>query len=167
MSMVRQGAELRRRKQILPNPRKPEKQHYRNLVAQNAIRANLFDALGNYKYCSACIIHTFGIGSQRLACQRSIKQREAITPHVDMSKSEAVNDRLQKFVVLPEGIDKFSMWWATVEDDDQVKVCYSHGLAQTLKLRKTVSGRIFLNSLMRSTGSAGAITTLPKIHTTW
>ena len=31
--------------------------NYRNLVAQNAwMSSNLFDALGNYKYCSACIV---------------------------------------------------------------------------------------------------------------
>ncbi len=73
VSMVRQDAELRHCKQVLPNPKKPEKQHYRNLVAQNTWnRSNLFVALGNYKYCS--------IGSQRLTRQRSIKQREALTP---------------------------------------------------------------------------------------
>ena len=46
VSLVRQGAELRHSKRVLPHQKKPDKQHYRNLVAQNAwIRANLFDAL--------------------------------------------------------------------------------------------------------------------------
>ena len=65
LSLTQQGAELRHSKCILPNPKKWDKQHYRNSVAQSAwIRANLFDALGNYKYCSACIINTLGIGSR-------------------------------------------------------------------------------------------------------
>jgi len=82
-----QGAELRHSKHVLPNPKKRSKQHYRILVTQNAwIRANLLDALGNYKYCSACIINTSGIGSQWLVHQRSIKQRETLTPLVHMSK---------------------------------------------------------------------------------
>ena len=94
-SLVRHGAELRHCKNVLPNPKKPHVQHYRNLVRQNAwIRSNLFDALGNYKYCSTCIISTLGIGSQRLTHQRSVKQHEAHIPIVDMSKSSIVNDHL-------------------------------------------------------------------------
>ena len=97
---------------------------YRNLVAQNAwIRANLFDALGNYKYC---ILQTLDIGSQRLARQRSIKQREAHTPFKHMSKSEVIIDRLQSFVVMPEGTENFMQWWDTVQNTDQVKVRYPH-----------------------------------------
>jgi hypothetical protein len=105
ISLVRQGAELRHSKRVLPHPKKSDKQHYRNLGTKCFmwIRANLFDALGNYKYCSACIIHTLDIGSQRLVHQRSIKQREALTPLVHVSKSEIVNDRLENFVVMPEG----------------------------------------------------------------
>ena len=118
---------MRHSKRVLPHPKKPDKQHYRNLVAQNAwIRANLFDALGNYKYCSACILQTLGIGSQRLAHQRSIKQREALTPLVHMSKSDVINNRLQDCVVMPEGIDNFNHWWSTILDPDQVQVRYPH-----------------------------------------
>lgn len=43
-----------------------------------------------------------------------------------MTKSEVVNDHIEKFVVLPEGVDNFESWWATAEDTDQVKVRYSH-----------------------------------------
>ena len=43
LSLKRQGAELRHSKQVLPNPKKPDNEYYRNLVARNAwIRANLF-----------------------------------------------------------------------------------------------------------------------------
>ena len=48
------------------------------------IRSNLFDAVGNY---TTCIVSILGIGSQHLAHQRSIKQREAHIPVVDMTKS--------------------------------------------------------------------------------
>ena len=42
---------------MLPEPRKPGKAHYRNLVAQNEwIHSNLFDGLGNYRYCQACTV---------------------------------------------------------------------------------------------------------------
>ena len=101
-SLVRQGAELRHCKNVLPNPKKPDIQHYQNLVQQNAwIRSNLCDALGNYKYCSACIIFTLGIGSQRLTHQRSVKQREAHIPIVDMSKSSIANEYLEEYGVMP------------------------------------------------------------------
>ena len=74
-AFTRRDIELRHRKRVLPNPRKPDKQHYRNLVAQNEwIRGNLFDALGNYRFCQACISETLQVGSQRLAHQRTIKR---------------------------------------------------------------------------------------------
>ena len=55
-SFVCRDQELRHSKRVLPEPRKPDKLNYCNLVAQNHwIRSNLFDALGNYKYCQKCI----------------------------------------------------------------------------------------------------------------
>ena len=167
-SLVRQGAELRHSKQVLPHPKKPDRLHYRNLVAQNAwIRANLFDAVGNYKYCSSCIVHTLDIGSQRLAHQRSVKQREAHAPLVDMSKSDVVNDRLENFVFMPDGVDNFALWWASVQDTDQVKVRYphaEHGLARKpsnsakRSVREDFLKFVDENSQPngRNTGSAGA-----------
>ena len=71
----RTGRELRHSKRVLPEPRKPDKLHYRNLVAQNQwIRNNLRDALGNYRYCQKCINKVLRIGTQRLAHQRAIKR---------------------------------------------------------------------------------------------
>ncbi len=49
-----------------------------------------------------------------------------------MSKSDVAVNRLEKFVVLPDGVDNFKVWWATVEGTDLVKVHYphsQHGLA--------------------------------------
>ena len=132
--LIRQGAELRHCKSVLPNPKKPDVQHYRNRVKQNAwIRSNLFDALGNYKYCSACIISILGIGSQRLLHQRRIKQREAHIPIVDMSKSSIANERLEEYVVMHPEADNFKKWWDTLADTELVKVRYpydQHGLAR-------------------------------------
>ena len=127
LSFRRQGTELRHSGRVLPNSRKPDTQHYRNLVQQNKwIRSNLFDAVGNYKYCSTCIVSILGIGSQRLAHQRSIKQREAHIPIVGMTKSTTVNDHLEDFVVMPPEGDNFKEWWDTVEDTEQVQVRYPH-----------------------------------------
>jgi len=64
-----------------------------------------------------------------------------------MSKSDVVNDRLENFIVRPEGVDNFVHWWATDQNTDQVKVRYphaQHGMARKLQTWKNVqSGRIF------------------------
>ncbi len=49
-----------------------------------------------------------------------------------MSKSDVAVNRLEKFVVLPDGVDNFKVWWTIVEGTDLVKVHYphsQHGLA--------------------------------------
>ena len=123
-SLVRTGGELRHSKRVLPEPRKL---HYRNIVAQNEwIRANLFDALGNYRYCQRCINKVLGIGTQRLAHQRAIKRREALIPVVDMTKLEVANQGLQGFVMMPEDHSNFAQWWATLEGASVVSVRFPH-----------------------------------------
>ena len=60
-SMLRQGSELKRRKLSNLNPRKPDFQHYRDLVKQNEwLRNNIFDPLGNYLFCSTCVNAALG-----------------------------------------------------------------------------------------------------------
>ena len=133
-SLVRQGLDLRKRKRKLLSPRKPNKLHYRNLVAQNKwIRSNLFDALGNYKYCQRCITLILKIGTQRLAHQRTVKQCQAHAPLVHMTKSEVLVDHLEEYVVLPDGQEFFDSWWDSVGNAEAVQVRYpheSHGLAR-------------------------------------
>jgi hypothetical protein len=91
-SLVRADIELRHSKTVLPNPVKPDKIHYRNLVAQNQwIRSNLFDALGNYKFCQTCINSVLEVGTQRLAHQRTIKRRLALFPLATLTKSDVMN----------------------------------------------------------------------------
>ena len=113
---------------------KPDKSHYRNLVAQNEwIRSNLFDALGNYKFCQSCINSVLEIGTQRLAHQWTIKRRQALLPKVTMTKSDVINKHLEEMVVMPESEDNFKKWWPSQVDTDVVDVRYpheSHGLAR-------------------------------------
>ena len=131
-TFTRRDIELRHRKRVLPNPRKPDKQHYRNLVAQNEwIWGNLFDAL---RYCQACISETLQVnGSQRLARQRTIKRRQALIPLLSMTKSDVISNHLEEKAVMPEGQDNFKEWWPTLTETDIVNVHYpheSHGLAR-------------------------------------
>ena len=62
-----------RRQHINPALRKPDTQHYWYFKKQNEwLRENMFDALGNYLYCSPCICNAFGISTQRLARQQNV-----------------------------------------------------------------------------------------------
>lgn len=46
-----QGTELKKRKSRLPHPKHPERDHYRDINAQNEwLRGNVFDAMGNYMF---------------------------------------------------------------------------------------------------------------------
>ena len=133
-SLVRQGLDLRKRKRQLPTPKKPDKLHYRNLVAQNKwIRSNLFDALGNYKYCQKCITMILKIGTQQLAHQTAVKQHQAHAPLVHMTKSEVLVDHLEEYVVLPDGQEFFDSWWDSLGNAELVQIRYpheSHGLTR-------------------------------------
>ena len=133
-SFVRSDHELRHSKMVLPEPKKPDKTHYRNLVAHNEwIRSNLFDDLGNYRYCQSCITEVYGIGSQRLAHQRSVIRKQGLIPLVSMTKSDVVSNKLEGRVVMPDSQDNFKKWWPTLSDTDVVNVSYpheSHGLAR-------------------------------------
>ena len=58
--LVHQGSELKRKIAINPHPAKSDVTHYRDLVRQNEwLRQNMFDSLGNYLYCCACIRAAF------------------------------------------------------------------------------------------------------------
>ena len=71
----RQGSELKRRKTINPNPKKPDFDHYRDLS-----KHNVFDALGNYLFCSKCIHNALGVSYQRLSHQRKVKRAQFNQP---------------------------------------------------------------------------------------
>lgn len=62
--LAHRGLALKRYQYVNPAPRKPDKQHYRDVKKQNEwLRENMFDALGNYLYCSPCICNAFGIST--------------------------------------------------------------------------------------------------------
>ena len=74
--LKRQGSELKRRKVSNPHPKHPEHELYRDLVKQNDwLRANVFDGLGNYLFCSKCIHVALGVSYKRLARQRRVKRK--------------------------------------------------------------------------------------------
>ena len=72
--MVHQGTTLKKQKCINPNPKRTNSTPYRDVKRQNEwLRSNVFDSMGNYLYCSACICAALDISKQRLARQRHMK----------------------------------------------------------------------------------------------
>ena len=55
-NLRQQGTELRKTKARLPIPKHSDRQHYRDINAQNEwLRGNVFDSMGNYMFCHSCI----------------------------------------------------------------------------------------------------------------
>ena len=128
--LKRQGSEIKRR-QV---PTNEDKQHYRNLVAQNEwLRANVFDAMGNYLFCQQCITVALQISKQRLVQQRCVKRNQYQKPVVEMSKENARAEKLQSFVLMPDELDTaFVKWWDSIPAAHIVRVRHPyerHGLA--------------------------------------
>ena len=129
--LTHHGSALKRRQHINPAPRKPDTQHYRDVKKQNEwLRENMFDALGNYLYCSPCICNAFGISSQRLARQRNVKRKLASQPVIEMKKSDVEEQSLGEYVLMPDACDlSFMVWWRSLESDTMVEVRYpAYGL---------------------------------------
>lgn len=75
IQLRQQGTELKKRKAKLPHPKCPEREHYRDISAQNEwLRGNVFDAMGNYLFCHNCIKKALKVSSQRLTRQRNVKR---------------------------------------------------------------------------------------------
>ncbi len=115
-SMEHSGTELNKtKKKKDPYPKRSESdfQHYRDITRQNEwLRANMFDSLGNYLYCSHCIKATFKISNDRLAHQRSIKRSECQNPIMEFTKAEAEEKRLNQYTIMPTDIEtSFTRWW--------------------------------------------------------
>ena len=122
------GSELKKRKAIYPNPKRTDRTHYRDIVRQNEwLRANVFDSLGNYLYCAACIRAAFGVSKSRLTRQRNIKRSESQQPTTEMTKMEVEDERLGKYVVMPSTVDlSFKSWWRALEPTATVEVRFPH-----------------------------------------
>ena len=127
--MVHTGSELKRRKRLNPNPKRTGAVQYRDLSRQNHwLKANMFDSMGNYLYCSACIRAAFGLSTARLTCLRLVKRRECSEPIATMTKVEVEEQRLGQCVVMPSTLDcSFKSWWRSVDPTDQVEVRTPHG----------------------------------------
>ena len=92
--LVHQRTELMKKKKVNPNPKTPGT-HYRDVKAQNEwLRENVFDAMGNYLFCCACVRIAFGISKQRIARQRAIKRKqfkEPLRSQLMLKRSALVN----------------------------------------------------------------------------
>ena len=126
--MKRQGTELKRCKSINPHPKQPAREQYRDLVKQNEwLRNNVYDSLGNYLFCSRCVHHALGVSYQRLSRQRSNKRCENSEPIRSMTKAEVEEERLGKYVIMPQGCElSFMAWWKQLASTAIVNVRYPH-----------------------------------------
>lgn len=126
--LVHQGSELKRRRLINPSPKR-DTIHYRDLVKQNEwLRNNIFDSLGNFLYCAACVRASLGVSKARLTRQRNIKRQQSQLPIVELPKSEVEEKRLGDCVVMPISLETpFSLWWRSLDSSTVVQVRYPHG----------------------------------------
>jgi hypothetical protein len=114
----------------------PKEGEHKNITAQNQwMRESLFDAYGNYLYCTSCISRTLGVNRTRLSRLRVTKVHQYQEPIKAMTKKEVVENKLESFVLHP-GLDSstvvVSEWWKSLNDMDEVEVKYPyerHGLA--------------------------------------
>ena len=133
-NILRQGSELKSRKKVNPNPRKPNFQHYRDLVKQNEwLRNNIFDPMGNYLFCSRCVHGALGVAYQRLSRLRNIKKAQFSNPVQLMTKCAVEEAKLGDSVIMPSDCNQsFVQWWKSLDPDSQVSVRYpyqKHGLS--------------------------------------
>ena len=127
--MVRTGSELKRRKRLNPNPKRTGAVQYRDISRQNNwLKANMFDSMGNYLYCSACIRIAFGLSTRRLTRLQLVKRRECSEPIATMTKLEVEEHCLGQYVVMQSTLDcSFKSWWRSVDPTDEVEVRTPHG----------------------------------------
>ena len=87
----------------------------------------MFDAIGNYLFCSPCIRGAFHITQQRLTQQRNVKRKASQHPTLKMKKTEVEEQRLDQYVVMPTECDQsFPVWWRSLESTTVVSVKYPH-----------------------------------------
>ena len=127
-AMVHQGSDLKRKIAVNPHPKRADTTPYRDLVRQNEwLRQNVFDSLGNYLYCAACIHAALGVSKDRLTRQRNIKCKQSQQPTVDMVKSEVEEKRLGSYVIMPANVQaSFKNWWRSRSPSAIVQVRFPH-----------------------------------------
>ncbi|XP_070578689.1 uncharacterized protein [Ptychodera flava] len=126
------GNVLKKRQSAHQEPVKGSNRQWRNIVEENRwIRGNLFDPAGNYLFCQQCIIAVLDVSRQRLASQRDIKRQEFLNPVVLLTKRHVTNEKLEKYVLIPDNSLQWDEWWASLSSDDEVEVrqfAARHGL---------------------------------------
>ena len=127
-TMVHQGNALKKRKRTNPNPKRSGSIPYRDVKQQNEwLQSNVFDSMGNYLYCCACICAAFSISKQRLARQRKIKRQQSQHPIVEMSKAQVEEKSLGKYVIMPDSEESsFKTWWQSLPELAVISVRYPY-----------------------------------------
>jgi len=97
------------------------------LTPSGVLLIRVFDSMGNYLYCGACVRSALGIGRQRIACQRQIKQLQSQQLLSQMTKTNVEEKCLAEFVIMPDGTEKsFKTWWKTITATQLVSVRVPH-----------------------------------------
>ena len=150
--LSQQETELKKRKSRLPHPKHPDRQHYRDINAQNEwLRGNVFDAMGNYMFCHDCIKKALKISSQWLTRQHEVKRKVFQQPVSQMKKNEVDEQKLTSFVLMPDSIDiAFKKWWSSLPGNHTVQVQYpyqQHGLCGCTSMTRLMQRENFSNLL--------------------
>ena len=123
-----QGGYLIRRKSIHPIPKWTDFTCYRDVKKQNDwLSENVFDSMGNYLYCGACVRSALGIRRQRIARQRQIKRLQSQQLLSQMTKTDVEEKCLAEFVVMPDSTEtSFKTWWKTISLTQLVSIRVPH-----------------------------------------
>lgn len=121
--LIHQGSELKKRRLM-----SPDREVHVDVKHQNEwLLNNVFDPLGNYLYCAACVCKMFGISGRRLARQRNVKRKLSSDPIVHMTKTAVEEKKLSQFVIMPNSIDEaFIKWWRSLDQSVTVQVRYPY-----------------------------------------
>ena len=120
------GSARKSRKSRNPHPKRINTQPYRDMNAQNQnawLRANIFDAVGNYLFCCKCVCAALHVSPQRLSRQRGVKRVQFQTPTEQMLKSEVEQQQLGSCVVMPADCEcSLLEWWQSIPSTTEVTV---------------------------------------------
>ena len=87
-----------------------ERDKLKSMIHQGT-ESNVFDSMGNYLYCNACICAALDISKSRLAHQRSIKRQLYQRPVVEMTKVQVEEQHLGEYIIMPDTVESsFKLW---------------------------------------------------------
>lgn len=109
--------------------------YHRDINAQNEwLWANIFDSMGNYMFCHACIKKTLKVSSQQLTWQQNVKRKvvQQAVKQIYRKRRYVDEQKLTGFVIMLNGIDMaFKKWWSSLLYDHTVNFRFpysQHGL---------------------------------------